>query len=342
MSTSSNNADEKVNSQLEFRGSDRELLVPATADDHASTPMPSSSSSSSSQPARRRSNAKLHPETDNPSSSVSAETVESYSSKHHHKPRLTPCSINPSTWSKQRVRIASCGCLSSVLVCAIRLILNPGPSAYIIHSIIILFDMVLIHTFTHTVWLSMAGEIVAILFATCFHLTNETVFELLETTLIAVLVSVHLILSRNEHWDKEEDLERDIIGLQVFIEQYPSNKERCKANVKSIVRRHSSFVSKSDHNFNEVPRNDLETNTDTHDLEAAEAVLVPPSDMTIMSSVTSNKSKVGTTKNGNNGRKSHWWNHFFDHFLDGSAGVMYTSFLGLIIDEIVNYRSSKY
>eukprot|EP00187_Rhodella_violacea_P002745 CAMPEP_0174899118 /NCGR_PEP_ID=MMETSP0167-20121228/25505_1 /TAXON_ID=38298 /ORGANISM="Rhodella maculata, Strain CCMP736" /LENGTH=123 /DNA_ID=CAMNT_0016139989 /DNA_START=319 /DNA_END=690 /DNA_ORIENTATION=- len=27
--------------------------------------------------------------------------------------------------------------------------------------------------------------------------------------------------------------------------------------------------------------------------------------------------------------------HFFEHFLDGSAGVMYTSFLGLIITELV-------
>ena len=27
----------------------------------------------------------------------------------------------------------------------------------------------------------------------------------------------------------------------------------------------------------------------------------------------------------------------FSHFLDGSSGVMYTSFLGLIIDEVVNW-----
>jgi len=30
---------------------------------------------------------------------------------------------------------------------------------------------------------------------------------------------------------------------------------------------------------------------------------------------------------------------FFEHFLDGSAGVMYTSFLGLIIDEFIHYES---
>mmetsp|Transcript_12720 Transcript_12720/g.36334 ORF Transcript_12720/g.36334 Transcript_12720/m.36334 type:complete len:141 (+) Transcript_12720:100-522(+) len=29
--------------------------------------------------------------------------------------------------------------------------------------------------------------------------------------------------------------------------------------------------------------------------------------------------------------------HFFDHFLDGSAGVMYTSFVGLIIDEFIRW-----
>ena len=27
--------------------------------------------------------------------------------------------------------------------------------------------------------------------------------------------------------------------------------------------------------------------------------------------------------------------HFFEHFLDGSAGVMYTSFAGLILDEFI-------
>ena len=39
---------------------------------------------------------------------------------------------------------------------------------------------------------------------------------------------------------------------------------------------------------------------------------------------------------GERSKASTCWHHFFEHFLDGSAGVLYTSFVGLIIDEIVN------
>ena len=37
-----------------------------------------------------------------------------------------------STWSKERIRIASCGCLSSVLICTVRLLIDPGKTAYTI------------------------------------------------------------------------------------------------------------------------------------------------------------------------------------------------------------------
>ena len=30
-----------------------------------------------------------------------------------------------------------------------------------------------------------------------------------------------------------------------------------------------------------------------------------------------------------------WWDNFYEHYLDGSAGVMYTSFLGLILDALL-------
>ena len=97
-------------------------------------------------------------------------------------------------------------------------------------------------------WLSEAGEATAIIFATCFHLTNETIFELLETTLIAVLVSFHVINSRNEHWDREEDLERDMIGLKFYIEHHPNDDGNTNAEEvgTKIARSHSS-LSKSDH-----------------------------------------------------------------------------------------------
>ena len=59
---------------------------------------------------------------------------------------------------------------------------------------------------------------------------------------------------------------------------------------------------------------------------------------TSMSYTTGNKGTSITATARSNENKT-WWHSFFDHFLDGSAGVMYTSFLGLIIDEIVNYGS---
>ena len=33
---------------------------------------------------------------------------------------------------------------------------------------------------------------------------------------------------------------------------------------------------------------------------------------------------------------------FYDHFLDGAAGVMYTSFLGLILDDLIAVGTGKY
>ena len=63
------------------------------------------------------------------------------------------------------------------------------------------------------------------------------------------------------------------------------------------------------------------------------------SDATNVSSFKTLRSRAHATSSG---EEKSWWNHFFDHFLDGSAGVMYTSFLGLIIDEIVNFGASKY
>jgi len=120
-----------------------------------------------------------------------------------------------STWSKERIRIASCGCLSSILICTVRLIIDPGETAYTIHSVIIFFDMIII--------LSFFGELIAVSGATAFHLTHAKLFELLETTLIAAIVSFHMIISRNEHWDREKELEKDLedlVGLQFCIQHH--------------------------------------------------------------------------------------------------------------------------
>ncbi len=42
-----------------------------------------------------------------------------------------------------------------------------------------------------------------------FHFTKETLWELLETTILAVLCSFHWIKSRNKHMDHEKELQRD-------------------------------------------------------------------------------------------------------------------------------------
>ena len=95
------------------------------------------------------------------------------------------------------------------------------------------------------------GEITAIVFAFCFHLTNEKIFELLETTLIAALVSIHMIQSRDEHWDKEKDLEKDIIGLQLYIEHYATNNNHdvedinVNDDIESNVKGSSGIITSS-------------------------------------------------------------------------------------------------
>jgi len=156
-------------------------------------------------------------------------------SSRYRRPHLSPCSLNCSTWSRRRKRTALCGCFSSAIVCTVRLILNPGPSAYLIHSIIVLFDMLLIHIFANTPWLSFGGEITAISLATIFHLTNQKIFELLETTIIAALVSIHMIQSRDEHWDREDHLEKDVIGLQLYIEHHAINNTIMKQKILKLV-----------------------------------------------------------------------------------------------------------
>ena len=61
-------------------------------------------------------------------------------------------------WSKERTMLAIFGCLSSTIVLTVRLKIDPGYLTYTIHSIIVFFDMVLIHLFTTTKWLVSLGH----------------------------------------------------------------------------------------------------------------------------------------------------------------------------------------
>ena len=259
-----------------------------------------------------------------------------------------------STWSKERIRIASCGCLSSVLICTVRLLIDPGKTAYTIHSIIILFDMIIIHIFTHSWWLSFLGELIAVSGAIAFHLTHAKLFELLETTLIAAIVSFHMIISRNEHWDREKELEKDLedlVGLQFCIQHddrhtttrttdstpVESEEEReldmdvitevVDENDRTTFLRLISSFSVSDGKHDKIEATCLESVDEETGGRAPIFIEQEPSTVHISTvgekSVMSGLRKVGGV--------------LFSHFLDGSSGVMYTSFLGLIIDEVVNW-----
>ena len=90
------------------------------------------------------------------------------------------------------------GCTSSAIVLGVRLYLDHEPMAYLLHSIIVFFDMILIHMFTHSTWLSVTGEVVTYIHVLLFHFTKESVWELLETVFLAVLSSMYMINSRRE------------------------------------------------------------------------------------------------------------------------------------------------
>ena len=264
--------------------------------------------------------------------------------KDNHLPRVTPCSLHPSYWSKQRIRVTTIGCLTSAIVCIIRLVVNHESTAYIIHSFIVFFDLILIHIFTYTPWLSIAGESTAIVFATTYYFTHERIFELLETTLIAVFVSMHMIQSRDEHWGREEGLRERVIGLQLHIEQF-----LVQHDVSSQLRRFSSVSMTEEHDDAKsdpaVEEVDIEVGgQDVHKVH-----------LDVLSSINStiNTSEVDVRRQnrlqvkqedvelGKESRRV-WCKIAFDHFLDGSAGVLYTSFFGLILDEIVTFGTDKY
>ena len=267
--------------------------------------------------------------------STGASTTQQRKKKKPLLLQLKSCSST--NWPQQRIQFAISGSICSVLVCTIRLLLDPSPSAYIIHSIIVLFDMILIHIFAHTPWLSISGEITTVIFATCFHITNQKIFELLETTIIALLVSVHMIKQRDKHWDREHDLEKDVIGLQLYIEHHyaATNEEdddvddngdyvegKMNASVVAAAsrRRRSSLLS--------VGRSRSSISDIVGDIETGSG---------ICSDIMSISRRTIEHRRDDDGEScANCWSHFFDHFLDGSAGVLYTSFVGLIIDEIVN------
>mmetsp|Transcript_1606 Transcript_1606/g.2438 ORF Transcript_1606/g.2438 Transcript_1606/m.2438 type:complete len:302 (+) Transcript_1606:44-949(+) len=217
-----------------------------------------------------------------------------------------------SNWSRRRVAGNYLGCLSSAIVLTVRLILDREPAAYLIHSIVVFFDMVLIHLFTNCTWLSVSGELTTILCFLGYHFTHETLFELLETIFIAILCSFHLIGSRSKALDRKEEKELEMLALKrqtsILLHQHSIQGEGIGVDLVNIdeERPLSGIDFASSDRWSLSPHDPVEEPLSTH------------------------RAKMLVC-----------WRHFFDHFLDGSAGVMYTSFLGLVIDEILRYGNDK-
>eukprot|EP00977_Amphora_coffeiformis_P002689 scaffold516_cov175-Amphora_coffeaeformis.AAC.28 len=209
------------------------------------------------------------------------------------------------SWSLPRFQWTAVGCFSSIAVLIIRLLLDIEPTAYLIHSIIVFLDMVLIHLFTNSPWLSISGEIVTVICFLAFHFTKETLYELLETTMIAVLCSFHLILSRNKAKDRNEKLETDLKHLR---------------QTSFYLLRNVDMIDTE-----ELGKLDTESQMDS-------VMTAPGGKAGWLAPIDSEHYKQKLKVFGE---------HFFENFLDGSAGVMYTSFLGLIIDELLTYGDDK-
>lgn len=233
------------------------------------------------------------------------------------------------------------------MVLTIRLLLDSSPSAYLIHSIVVFVDMLLIHLFTFSPWLSASGEIVTIISFLCFHSTNEKVFELLETTMIAALCSMHMINSRKKHMVQEHKLEDSLrIWHQLSLRSNPSSfndaqqREALLNDSNPRGEERSSRTgnvddSPQDGESNLIGQNDIESHS--HVPTGAVASLHHSQNLQVLLGQEDGYSEESNTP----GVMRTIGANFFEHFLDGSAGVMYTSFVGLIVDDLLHYGESN-
>ena len=171
-------------------------------------------------------------------------------------------------------------------------------TTYVIHSFIVFFDMMLIHLFTCSPWLSASGEVVTYLAVLAFYITKHRIFELMETVAIAVLCSIHLIRSRNKHLDHEHALHEELTAL------------------KHSVR--SARV---------LPDLECGGPPDASKRASTASSITPPAPPYSLAPAKARR---------------RWREDFYDHFLDGAAGVMYTSFIGLILDDLIALGTGKY
>ena len=257
-------------------------------------------------------------------------------------------------WSKQRLQTTAVGIISSIIVLTVRLHLDREPLAYLIHSIVVFLDMALIHLFTNSIWLSVSGECVTIAMAIGFHFSKETVWELLETTLLAVLCSFHLINSRHKHMESEKGLRQDLKDVcnhttdyltmsirALEIEKDNSSEENDDEGSGIIIANKNSDESlrhRSTSLHRQASRRVLEKVRSTMiNWESDRSVEYDPEHNDHIEDLEHKLSLYSTFSKHKQCAKV-WGEQFFEHFLDGSAGVMYTSFFGLILDELIRMR----
>jgi hypothetical protein len=135
-----------------------------------------------------------------------------------------------------------------------------------------------------------------------YHYTKQQVWELLETTLLAMICSFHMMSSRSEHWNREEELE-GLIGLEI-VANHDSDTKHNNCKRSPTADQHRSLVDGEERSVESSKSFDTDRNMEADDNQS-------------------------------------YSKHFFEHFLDGAAGVMYTSFLGLIIDEFIVWGMSS-
>lgn len=290
----------------------------------------------------------------------SVSQIESVRQKNQYKripiPRSNARWYPWKSWSLPRMKHTAYGVLSSAVVLAIRLYLDSTVhTAYLVHSIVVFFDMALIHVFTNSAWLSIGGEIVTYIHFMAFHFTKETLFELTETTLIAILCSFHLIISRNKHYDRANELEHTMEDLRMTSIHVLRHMEsslhggdvECAGTIHEIKTMDHHDVKYEDMTrFVQLEDNRILNNKHHHALNQDEVMDTKDHeekhdhDNSSINTLGENTAMWFGYQHNQEACKEYLkicGEHFYEHFLDGSAGVMYTSFLGLIITELVNY-----
>mmetsp|Transcript_45161 Transcript_45161/g.109280 ORF Transcript_45161/g.109280 Transcript_45161/m.109280 type:complete len:349 (+) Transcript_45161:376-1422(+) len=280
-----------------------------------------------------------------------------------------------STW------VTLMGCTSSAIVLGVRLWLDSYPMAYVIHSIIVFFDMILIHMFTKSLWLSVTGEVITYIHVILFTLTKESVWELLETVLLAVLSSIYMINDRKKVMQERDQKDLDLDSLrergalllrnihqvhsaiqehhestgrpmrESVVVQMENEKNALAALEKGTMKDLGNgdlMKTKSD-DIDSTQRTEIDSDIAAEDTELTRELLKPGE---CSCSVKQMKTRVNTWLKPFNEKMScneekceknrEFREMFFEYFLDGAAGVMYTSFLGLVIDAFMNYGSSPY